>query len=440
MIGINLRRLQKLWTIKFFLMVSGLLFSILQVRFFGVGAEISAWFAAATVRQTIFSLIQSGRISAAFVPEYVRISNQHGKAAAISFSSALLTRLIVFALAISIGTILARNLLFGTIFRGLGEQTYSLAATLFCVLIWVVILDSAKCVLDSMLRAEDIFGMTETIGFVSSISGVVMLYFCFQFLGVWVMVAIAYLQALIGIGLMLWVCRRKQLMPQLRFRSSYLKKRWLLSIFLSLSTYVVSTQIMNLCLASTLSRFPDGFFSSFNYMKNAVTKIVGIFAQPIVSVGITQTSRIIREGKNPARSLKSTFGISVGIAVLMFFGYLLTANLAITHIWNITDPAIMKIMWELGLIVLVSSTIGLMFSVFRIYAYGKGRAASLYMAWSFFQLMAAIAVTAIPGTSSVWLLGAFLILLNTCTGCASLTVAVLSAGGAAKFAGLRRAH
>ncbi len=64
----------QLFSLKFIASLLGLLYSILQVRYFGASRLIEIYFAAQSLVYLVMSLTQSGQLAEVFLPEYHRLN------------------------------------------------------------------------------------------------------------------------------------------------------------------------------------------------------------------------------------------------------------------------------------------------------------------------------------------------------------------------------
>lgn len=69
----NIKLLGSLTFLKILGAISGLIYSILQVRLFGATALVDSYFIATSAVLLITSLTQSGQLSEVFLPEYLKV-------------------------------------------------------------------------------------------------------------------------------------------------------------------------------------------------------------------------------------------------------------------------------------------------------------------------------------------------------------------------------
>ncbi|MDA7925062.1 hypothetical protein N9B60_06640 [Mariniblastus sp.] len=388
---------------------------------FGVGDEISAWFTAMTIRNVFFSLIQSGRISSAFVPEHIRISEEHSKQASTEFASALMTWFLVLSIAACIVSSLAITPMINLFFFSLSNETIVLSKSLAAMLIWIIVFDSALAIMMAVLRAENCFKTPEIAQLTSSVVLITVVYFGHEYCGVWILLIAAYAQALVSLTITIQKCYFLSILPKIQFRSSFLRKDWLIKTLSAISFYTFSTQLVSLFLASALTKLPDAFYPSFNYMKSAINKVVGSIISPLMSVGITKTAKE-KNNAQLGKFIKQNNRLVAFLIISLFTGYIFSANLAIRFLWNVKDPLILEVMWDCGFVLLVTSTTGLAFTSFRMRAYSLNHAGALYFFWSLWQLTAALFLYLFPSDGSLTEIAMILFTLNFAVGATSVAI------------------
>ncbi len=82
--------LLKLTGLKLLSSLVGLIYSVLQVRFFGASGMVDAFFVAMSAVYMITSLIRGGQLAEIFLPEYLKQKRAHGTVAAHDLLPAVL--------------------------------------------------------------------------------------------------------------------------------------------------------------------------------------------------------------------------------------------------------------------------------------------------------------------------------------------------------------
>ena len=78
----SFKKVFTLSTLRIISIVLGLVYSILQVRFFGTSRAVEVFFVANTLVYLVISLTQAGQLSDIFLPVYLSISQKEGKESA----------------------------------------------------------------------------------------------------------------------------------------------------------------------------------------------------------------------------------------------------------------------------------------------------------------------------------------------------------------------
>ena len=87
----------KLFSIKLFVSILGLISSIIVVRYFGASREIEIYFGAQSLVYVIISLTQAGQLSEIFLPEFIN-HNKRKKGLGFTALNIVINRMTIYSL------------------------------------------------------------------------------------------------------------------------------------------------------------------------------------------------------------------------------------------------------------------------------------------------------------------------------------------------------
>lgn len=382
----------KLTGLKLIGSLIGLLYSILQVRFFGATAEMDAFFVAMTAVYTITSLIQGGQLAEVFLPEYLKQKAKFGSEAAHHLLSAILNRMIVFVGIILIGLYFAAPLIVNVIGPGLSSDFKELGAHLFSLSLVLIFFTLISSFVNTTLNAEQIFGRPELTGLVNGIVSIVILVTFYDQFGVYTLVYALLAGKVIEFLIGMVFLKRIGYTYSFVWSSSQYDVLGFFRVMFTTSGYVGATQLYSITLTAMASFLPEGSLSIFNYVKQLSTKASGILMGPISTVFFSKFSLLVSEGKkNLVNYLKKPLSFIFVITFIIFCFIFVSGEELLRLFWS--DKSLTQSEFSIAYLILILNFFGFVFSstgaVFRKTAVALGNAKQLYKGWIIVQLFSA---------------------------------------------------
>lgn len=383
--------LVRLFSLKFLTAVFGVVFSILQVRYFGSSRAIEIYFAAQTLVYLISSLSQSGQLSEVFLPIFKEL-NLINKDYGFKALSIVLNRLIIPLSLIVILLIFLAPLIIQILIPGFESNEKEQAVIMFRVLSPFIILQTLKSFFTTTLNAEKKFGRAEFLGLISTLINIFSLLILYPKFQVWALVFGLLIGKLIEIIFYFSELKKIGYKFEFIFNFHLFDHK---SFFKTLSRsllYVSTTQIYLTVLTASISHLPEGVFAVFKYVQNIEKKIRGLVIQPFITIFFTKYFEL----KNNFNSLKKVVTINYSNLILvvhvLFIGSLFFGKQFIDLIWggekfSNYDVNLAYNFFLLCILGMLFNSVGLLF---RKIVISEGSAKQLYTIWSFSQLISAL--------------------------------------------------
>ena len=160
--------LLKLFSLKLLTSLLGLIYSILQVRYFGVSRLIEIYFAAQTLVYLVTSLTQSGHLAEVFLPEYHKLEAIK-KGLGFKGLNIVINRMFLFGTLILSIVFIFTPFFIDLIVPGFTDEDKSQASLMFRVLIPYLYFQILNSFFITILNAEKKFGKAEIIGVTNTI-------------------------------------------------------------------------------------------------------------------------------------------------------------------------------------------------------------------------------------------------------------------------------
>ena len=153
-----IRSLGNLTVLKLIGAVLGILYSIIQVRYFGTDRIIEVFFAAQTVVYLVTSLTQSGQLAEVYLPIYLRLKEESGLAVASSSFSSIINKISCFVSIVLIIMFLIAPFVMKLFIPGFPEDDQLFAALIFRCFLPLTLLQILSAFINTVLNAERIYG------------------------------------------------------------------------------------------------------------------------------------------------------------------------------------------------------------------------------------------------------------------------------------------
>ncbi len=386
-----MQTLLKLFSLKFIAAILGVLYSILQVHFFGTSREIEIYFGALSLAYLVTSLTQSGQLAEIFLPEYHRLKIK-GVELAHQGLNVVINRMLLYGFVLILAIFISAPYFINLLIPGFEDQDKILAISMFRMLLPYLTIQLVSSFFITVLNAERKFGRAETLGLLNSIINIVVLLILFRLLGVWALILALLVGKFIELAFYL------QQLYKGGFRYSFIMSldefdhvKFFKTIQRTL-LYVSATQIYSFVLTASISYLPEGTFAVFKYVQNLATKIKGLFIQPFITIFFTTYSQLAQFSKSVTNEVNRTITNIINVNIILCIGTILMGKYIIEIIWggdkfDINDINLAYIFLLFNVVAIIFSSLG---SSYRKMAVSHGKSKELYSFWVVAQLLSAL--------------------------------------------------
>lgn len=386
-----MQTLLRLFSLKFITAILGVIYSILQVQFFGASREIEVYFGALSLAYLVTSLTQSGQLAEVFLPEYHKLKEK-GQHLAHQGLNVVINRMLLYGSVLIFFIFLSAPYFINLLIPGFEEEDKMVATSMFRVLLPYLTIQLVSSFFITVLNAEKKFGRAEFLGLLNTVINILVLVILYQKLGVWSLVValligkflelIFYLQQLYKNGFRYSLILRLDDFDHVQFFKTI--QRTLL--------YVGATQIYSFVLTASISYLPEGTFAIFKYVQNLATKIKGLFIQPFITIFFTTYSQLAQSGHSVISEMKKTITNIINVNVILCVGGILMGKYIIDIIWggakfDASDVALAYIFLLFNIVAIIFSSLG---SIYRKMAVSHGKSKELYSFWVVAQMLSAL--------------------------------------------------
>jgi peptidoglycan biosynthesis protein MviN/MurJ (putative lipid II flippase) len=382
--------LLKLTGLKLIASVFGLLYSILQVRFFGASGQVDAFFIATSSVYLITSLLQGGQLAEVFMPEYLNQKKTNSITNAHLLLSAIMTRILVIGVIVLILLFFLAPFIINLLGPGLDIQYKSLSINLFYISLPLILLTLIASFTNTTLNAEQIYGRAEMTGLISSLVSTTLLILFYQELGVYVLVYALLAGKIIDFLVTLYFLHQIGYKYSFTWSVPNFNINSFFKVMLTTSGYVTATQIYSTLLTAMSSYLPVGSISIFNYVQQLYVKASGILNGPLNTVFFSKFSNHVADQKvNLDDFMKRPLIATVVINFLMFCFIYFVGEELLHVLWSkknlsVAELSIAYKMLVLGFFALIFGSAG---QLFRRASVAHGKANLLYKGWIVAQLL-----------------------------------------------------
>lgn len=332
----NSRSIIILTLLKLLGAVLGIVYSIVQVRYFGVGTDIEAYFAASSLVYLITSLSQSGQLAEVFLPEYHTVSSTHGKESGHRAFSVVINYIVIALILFSALFYAGAPYLVKLIVPGFDEATQLLTLQVFRILLLFLVLQVINAFITTLLNAERIYGKAEWAALVNSIVSILCIVLLYNYMGIWSVVVALLAGKIIEFVMSLSLLRQMNMRYYFIFSSEGFNHKRFFGTLSGTIFYVSSTQLYTLVLNASVSLLPQGVFAVFQYAQTIYGKISSILIQPISTVFFTNFSELNSKEKaaEVKRFTQDNLAVSMILGAFTFAVFFVCGQDFIELIWG----------------------------------------------------------------------------------------------------------
>ena len=288
-----IKEIAKLGVLKILSFLAGLLYSLLQIRFFGLNTDLDLYFVATTFVSVIVSISQAGQLGEFILPTYLHSSSAEGKHKALSRVNGILLPLLLFSTIVLISIYFSRHYLGRFIFSDFDNYTLKRAEGILMLSLPLVFLKILNSIYNTILNAERVFGRTEIINAVTAFLGIGLIYIASitNMLTIGILIVNLYISVIIELFWSLYILLKKGYSPikvTLLTTSEWLRVGKLIS---GTFFYTGTSVVFNALLTTMVSKLPPGYYSSYTLAKRIVGKLEGFLLVPLTTVLFTEMNR-----------------------------------------------------------------------------------------------------------------------------------------------------
>ena len=382
----------KLTFIKLIATGSAVIYSIIQVHYFGTKEDIEVFFASSSLLYLIISLSQGGQLAEVFLPEYLRLKTSHGKETAQQAFSVVANWVFIFSLLVCIVGFLSTPYLIKAFVPGFSEEAKTMATLMFRTLIFVLIFQMISSFIFVLLNAEKIYGRTEAIGLINGIVSIGILVGFYKYFGIWCLVISLYLGKLAQMILYAILLKRMNFTYYPIIKAAHFDHRSFFKTLMATSLYVSSIQFYNFILTASISILPQGIYAVFKYTESIFVKTRGIVITPITTIFFTEFAEVSKfkmQERQQVLIKYLAYSIMIGLLTSSFVISFGEPILAVLWADDYFEPPMIKLAYHflvLNYLGLIAISVG---GIFRKAVVSSGYTNTLYTLWSIGAILAA---------------------------------------------------
>ncbi len=386
-----MKTLLNLISLKFIASLLGLVYSIIQVRYFGASRTIEVYFAAQTLVYLITSLTQGGKLAEIFLPEYHRLEEKQ-KGLGFKALNIVINRLLVFGTIIIIVVFIFTPVFMKLIIPGFSPEEQRQAVQIFRVLLPYLFIQIVNSFYITILNAEEKFGRAEFLGMVNIIINISILVLLYHSLGVWALVISLLLGKFVEFFFYYFQLKKIGYTYQSIWQLPHFNHVSFFKAMQATFLYVGATQIYSVVLTASISYLPEGTYAIFKYVQNLANKIKGLFIQPFITIFFTRYSKLVQKSKSVVQEFKKYLTGIISVNNIVLIGSILMGDYIIEIIWGSkkfdeSDVQLAYIFLLFNILGIIFSSVG---SIYRKMAVSHHKGKQLYFYWSFAQLLSAL--------------------------------------------------
>jgi len=379
--------------LKILASLSGLLYSILQVNYFGTSPAVEAYFVAASLMYLVVSLMQAGQLSEILLPVYHKIKVERGvEAAHVVFSIVINTVGIYLGLGLLV-VFLLKDVLVGLIAPGFDLAQQVFTARIFITFLPLIFLLIMTSFVATWFNAEGKFGRVEFVGVINSVVSVVLLIVFHEYWGVWVLVVSIFIGKIVEAVVYLFMMNRYGYRHKWVLSVAYFNRMLFFRNMMVTFGYVLASQFYNIVITACATLLPQGTYAVFSYAQQLYVKATGFLVQPIQTYFFSKYSRNVSNNLQQDSLVPNAIRLYLAIYILVISLVYWSGKDILMLIWfKNTNPGVLA----LGATYLIANFATLIFSsiggVYRKIAISHGEVKILYFAWIVCQLLSAASI------------------------------------------------
>lgn len=385
-----MKTLLKLFSLKFIASLLGLVYSIIQVRYFGASRSIEVFFAAQTMVYLVTSLTQSGKLAEIFLPVYHDLEYKQ-KGLGFNGLNVVINRMLIFGTGVIAVVFILTPYIVALMVPGFSASDQDKVSLMFRLLLPYLVIQIMNSFYIIILNAEEKFTRTELLGTINSMVNIISLVLLYPYIHVWALIVSLLTGKFIEFTFYIILLYRMGYRYRMITSHKEFEHKNFFSALLGTFTYVSATQLYSMVLTASISFLPEGTYAIFKYVQNLASKIRGLFIQPFLVLFFTYYSKLLRKSQSLIKEFNKNISGILQINTVLIIGSILLGDYIIDLIWGSKkfDSSDVKLAYIFLLFNLVGILISGISSIYRKMAVAHHRGKELYYFWSIAQLVSA---------------------------------------------------
>ena len=404
MLGI-FKTVGKLAVLKILGALIGLLYSVLQVRYFGANGIVDAYFVATAALYLITSLTQGGQLAEVFLLEYLQQKESYGISAASLLLSAIINRISALLAILLLVLYYLAPWIIQLMGPGLESANRALSIELFQISLVLILFNIIASFINTALNAEEIYGRAEITALINSSVSITLLIVFHEQFGIWILIYSLLAGKIIEFFVGIYFLKKIGFDYSFTYKIKGYDFGSFFRVLYSTSGYVGATQVYNIVLTALGSLLPEGSLSIFNYVKQLSNRSRNIVAIPVNTVFFSKFSlKVSRGEKNLSKYLHLPV-LGLGLFGLLQICLVISAGQPLLKVlWK--ESSLTSSEFYLAYVMFILSITGFAFSmvggIFRKSVVAMNGASKLYLFWTLVQLTTALYSYAAISLFEVW--------------------------------------
>lgn len=262
---------------------------------FGATRQSDLWFAASSIQASMLGMMQTGQLSEAFLPEYVRIRAERGRERAQECFSAVFNWACLIALALTVLAAALSPWICGFVGAGFSADQQAEIRWIFLWLLPLVPLQVVAGLQQMLGNAEGKFGRFEAPLLIGSLASILAVYLLGNRLGLTALVIAQWLLFLVSFAGRSWMLQSHGYRHRWRLGAEGFSPRGVFGQLGITFLYVAVTHAYLMIFRRALGLLPAGMMSAFSYAETLFSRISSLFMRPVSTVFFTSISERVSD-------------------------------------------------------------------------------------------------------------------------------------------------
>lgn len=310
--------------------------SAVVAYFFGTTRGVEIYFAAVGVELSVGQMLQTGKITAIFLPIYHRLKHNAGVSAAYGAFAVLVNWLLLLVLPFCIAMYFCAPLLVRLRVPGFSPGDLQTATRMFQALVPLLGIHVTVAMFQLLANAEKWFGLPEALAVAGRVVSIAIIALMSSNWSNWSLVAALYANNLLMLSGMFLLIYRLGYRHRFHLRQSGFHLRSVLGDLRTTFVYVVLTQVYLFAFDAGLSQLPQGVYGVFKYVQRQLfSRTSAIALQPVGVVFFTHFSEAVARGSAAVVELaRRALNLTLAISVLICVAFVVGGRMLLESLWS----------------------------------------------------------------------------------------------------------